>query len=108
MSAYNINPLYPKPSTGSTGNPVAGQRLSVTSGAAVGFSTAFDAHTSMVAVDVQVANVYCTFDGTTPSSNNGHLFYAGDKFLWSWATATAAKFIAVSTTATLQASEFQV
>jgi hypothetical protein len=107
-NAYGLNPLYPKPAiSGTTGNPIAGQRKTVSS-AAVQFATAFDANTSLVSVDVQVDDVYVTFDGTTPSSSNGHRLYARDKVLWSKATATAAKFIRVTTDATLQASEFQV
>ena len=107
MSAYNLNPLYPKPSLGSNGTAVAGQRKTVSS-AAVTWTTPFDANTSLVSVDVQVDDVYVTFDGTTPSASNGHRLYAKDKVLWSKATATAAKFIRVTTDATLQASEFQV
>jgi hypothetical protein len=58
-------------------------------------------------LDVQDADVMVTFDGSDPSSTNGHRLYSGSHFTWSRATATAARFIRQgSTSAAIQASEF--
>ncbi len=104
-------PLYPVPSwsqiTGSSA-AVSGQQLVVTSTAAVQFS-AFDDTTNLVVLDIQVANTYCTFDGTTPSSSRGHILYATQSYTWSKATASQAKFVATTTAdSIIWASEFQV
>lgn len=104
---YGTGPLYPKPSIAAGGAVVAGQRLSVSS-SAVQFSTAFNVNTTLVAADIQGDDVWVTYDGSTPSSSNGHRMYAGQNVLWARATATAAKFIRVTTDAKIQASEFQV
>lgn len=107
MSAYNLNPLYPKPAILSTGGSSQGQRLAVTSGSAVQFA-AFDKDTSLVVADVTGGTLYVTFDGQTPSATVGNSLYVGDKLIWSNATATAAKFIAASTSGALYAHQFQV
>lgn len=99
------NAIYPKPSWTNTA-AVQGQQLTVSS-SAVQFA-AFDYTTSLVVLDIQVANVYCTFDGTTPSSSRGHILYATQSYTWSKAAATAAKFVAVTSDATIFASEFQI
>ncbi len=104
------NALFPKPSWANiagTSAAVAGQSLSVTTTAAVQFA-AFNDITTLVVLDIQVANVYCTFDGQTPSSTVGHILYATQSYTWSRAAATQAKFIATTSTATIWASEFQV
>jgi hypothetical protein len=101
------NPLYPKP-TYAAGSLVAGQQLTVTSTATSTFS-AFSEDTKLVVLDIQTANVYCTFDGQTPSSTKGHILVAAEKYTWSKSTAALAKFVATSTTnATIWASEFTV
>jgi hypothetical protein len=111
--AYNINNLYPKPTfstvgqTNGTSAAVVGQRLTITSTATVQFA-AFNERTDMIVLDVQTANTYCTFDGTTPSSTNGHILTAATAYTWSTAAAKAAKFVATSTTnSIIFASEFQ-
>lgn len=110
---YNLNPIYPKPTFSTVGQTtgvsaaVAGQRLSITTTATVQFS-AFNYATELIVLDVQTANTYCTFDGTTPTSTNGHILTAGNAYTWSKAAAIAAKFVAVSaTTSVIYASEFQ-
>lgn len=110
---YNINNIYPKPTfstvgqTNGTSAAVVGQRLTITSTATVQFS-AFNERTDMIVLDVQAANTYCTFDGTTPSSTNGHILTSGNAYTWSTAAAKAAKFVATSTTnSIIFASEFQ-
>lgn len=101
------NAIYPKPSWANNA-AVAGQKLTVTNGAVVQFA-AFDGTTSAVVLDIQVANVYCTFDGTTPSATRGHILYATQSYTWSTAAATAAKFLATTATdAIIFASEFQI
>jgi len=101
------NAVFPSPSI-SLSAPVADQRITVTT--AVISLAAFNSSTNLVVLDVQLADVMCTFDGSNPSSTNGHRLYAGSHFTWSKATATAAKFILQSGTqdAEIQASEFQV
>lgn len=104
---YNLNPLYPKP-TYSAGALVAGQALAITSTATSQFATAFNASTDMIVLDVQTGNTYCTFDGTTPSSTNGHILYVGTAYTWSKAAANSAKFVATTTAnSRIFASEFQ-
>jgi hypothetical protein len=101
MNAYITN-LYPKPTSGA-----ADQRLTVdaTSGG-VQFS-AFADLTRYVVLDVQDADVMVTFDGSAPTSTNGHRLYAGSNFTWSKAAATAAKLIRQGgTSGVVHASEF--
>ena len=111
--AYNLNNILPKPTystagrTDGTSAQVTAQRLTVTNAATSTFS-AFNARTDVVVFDVQVANVYCTFDGTTPSATNGHILTYGTAYTWSTAAAIAAKFVATTTTnSIIYASEFQ-
>ena len=110
---YNINNLLPKPTYSTAGRTdgtsalVAAQRLNISSTATSTFA-AFNARTDAIIFDVQTANTYCTFDGTTPTSTNGHILYAGQAYTWSPAAALAAKFVATTTTnSIIYASEFQ-
>lgn len=101
------NALFPKPAWASNA-AVQGQQLTATSTAAVQFSGLNDI-TTVVVLDIQVANVYCTFDGSTPSSSRGHILYATQSYTWSKAAAEQAKFKAMTTTdSIIFASEFQV
>ena len=81
-------PLYPRPAAGGVD-----QKLTVST-VALSFAT-FSATGSIdvVMVDVQNQDVMVTFDGSTPTSSNGHHLVAGEKFTWSRAMAEAAKFI---------------
>lgn len=91
-----------------TSTQATGQQLTVTSTATVQFS-AFNKLTTCVVLDIQTANTYCTFDGTTPSATSGHILYAGSAYTWSTAAATFAKFVATTTTnATVYCSEFTI
>ena len=104
---FNISrPLYPSP-TWYRGAVVAGQVLAVTTTLVKTFST-FNTLTEQVAFDVQAQNVYVTVDGTTPSSTNGHILYAGSAFTWSKAGAQQAKFLCTTTAgdAQIYASEW--
>jgi hypothetical protein len=105
--SYNLNNLFPKPAYYQSA-AIADQRLTVSS-AVVQFATAFNEITDLVVLDVQSADVMVTFDGSDPSSTNGHRLYNGRDYTWSRATAAAARFIrADATDAAIQASEFQV
>lgn len=105
MSAVNLNNLYTKPSTQS-GTPLADQRLTVDNTVGgVQFTPYTATYVQTVELDVQDANVYCTFDSSAPTTSNGHLLYAGEKMTWSVARFNAAKFIrAGSTSAAIHAS----
>ena len=99
-----VTNLYPKPTPG-----VTDQTLTVdnTTGG-VQFS-AFNALTKFVVLDVQVADVRVTYDGSAPTTTNGHILFAGRSYTWSKAAAEAAKFIEDPTTdATIHASEVTV
>lgn len=95
-SSYNINNIYPKP--GIFNNTLlAGSALTVDATAggvkiADAFFTQNDQFT-LVFLDIQTADVYVTFDNSTPASGNGHLLKVGEKYTWSRAKAKAAKFI---------------
>ena len=106
MSSFNLNNIFPKPARYQNA-AVTDQRLTVSS-SVVQFS-AFGDTTNMIVLDVQDADVMCTFDGSTPSATNGHRLYSGSHYTWSTAAAAAAKFIRqASTDAAIQASEFQL
>src|SRR5579872_5732040 len=111
MSGSLNNVMYPLPAwkDGGSGTSVQvqGQFLTVTSTAVVQFA-AFNPNSKLVTLDIQTANVYCTFDGTTPSSTSGHILYAGANFTWHFGMASLAKFVATTTTnATIYGSELQ-
>ena len=103
------NTLYLKPAV-VAGTAIPDQRLTVDATAGgVQFGTAFHALTTCVLLDVQTAGVYVTFDGSAPTTTNGHYLAAGTSYTWSRASATAAKFIReAAVSAAVQASEFQV
>jgi hypothetical protein len=101
------NAIWPKPSI-INNTAVADQRLTV-SNTALAFATTFNAITQLVVLDVQNADVMCTFDGSDPTTTNGHRLYSGTAYTWSKAMAQSAKFIRqASTDAAIHASEFQI
>jgi hypothetical protein len=108
MSSFNLNNIFPKPAFYQS-SAVADQRLTVdNTGGGVQFSTFGDTVT-MIVLDVQDADVMCTFDGSAPTSSNGHRLYNGSYYTWATATAQQAKFIRqASTNAAIQASSFQI
>jgi len=96
--------LYPQP----TGE--ADERLAVST-AAVSLTAGWtSSKTKYVLIDVQTADVMVTFDGSTTTASNGHLFKAGvQPFLWNKETARVAKFIrAGGTDAAVHAPPFSV
>ena len=104
--SYLLNPLFPKP-TVAAGSPVADQRLTVSS-TAIPFATTFNIGTDMVVLDVQGADVMVTFDGSDPTTSNGHRLYNASHYTWSRQAAQAARFIRqAGTDAAIHASEFQ-
>lgn len=104
--SFNYTNFFPYPSV-YRGTQVPDQRLTVSS--SVVTLGSFSDTTNMIVLDVQNADVMVTFDGSTPSSTNGHRLYSGSHFTWSRATAAAAQFIRQgSTDAAIQASEFQL
>jgi hypothetical protein len=108
MSSFNLNNIFPKPAW-YRGSTVADQRLTVDSTAGGVQFSAFSDTTNMIVLDVQDADVMCTFDGSAPTTTNGHRLYAGSHYTWSTAAAQQAKFIRQgATSAAIQASEFQL
>ncbi len=101
--------IFPKPSYDTSSNAVADQRLTVSNaGGGVAFATTFNRISDFVMFDVQDADVYCTIDGSAPTTTNGHKLYQGRAYTWSKAMAQAAKFIrAGATDAVIHASEIQ-
>lgn len=61
---------------------------------------------ALVGIDGDAARV--TFDGSAPTSTNGHLLANGYSAVWSAARIAAAKFIRVTGNATLHVSFFTV
>jgi len=90
-----------------SGSSVAGQSLTVSSSAVAMLATALAATTQKVVWDLQDDAAFVTFDGTTPTSSNGHKIASGTSGEWSRVTAEAAKWIRETTDARLQISEFQ-
>ena len=108
MASFNLNNIFPKPAY-YRNSAVADQRLTVDNTVGGVQFSAFNETTNMVVLDVQDADVMCTFDGSAPTSTNGHRLYSGSQYTWSTAAAAAAKFIRQGTTnAAIQASEFQL
>ena len=97
-----ITNLYPQPN-----GTVSGENLScATSGSGVSFA-AFDSDTKYVMIDVQDNNVIVTFDGSTPTASNGHLLVKEKELITlSAQAAKAAKFLGVSGTSIVHASQF--
>lgn len=68
---------------------------------------AFDSLTKYIAFDVQDADVFMTFDGSAPTTSNGHKLFAGRSYTFSKEAAIKAKFIrSGSTSAKIHASQF--
>ena len=101
-------PLYPLPAWANN-SAVPGQLLTVTSTAVVQLTTPLNRITDLVMFDVQLASVWATVDGSTPSTNAGHVLAAGTAYTWSAGMMNAAKFVATGTTnAEIWVSELQV
>ncbi len=110
MANSFVTNLYPIPS--GTGND---HRLTVDataggvqfSGANDDNTSAFDSLTKYIAMDVQDADVFMTFDGSAPTTSNGHKLFAGRSYTFSKEAAVKAKFIrSGGTSAKIHASQF--
>ena len=87
MNAAVVN-LYPVPNDSYPGQTIDAD------GTAVSFTTTLHTGTKMCYVTVAGGDCYVTFDGSTPSSTNGHhLFVPYDRF-WSAEATRKAKFLA--------------
>lgn len=101
MPNTKVGNLYPCKPNGTD------QRLTVDATAGGVQFSAFPAGTDYVVWDVQDAEVMVTFDGSAPTTTNGHRLAIGQTSTWSIPTATAAKFIRqAGTSAAIQASPF--
>jgi hypothetical protein len=96
--------LYPIP------NGETDERLAVSSSVVSLTGAWTSSKTKYVLVDIQGADVMVTFDGSDPSSTNGHLFKKlADPFFWHRDTARVAKFIrSASTDASVHVTPFNV
>lgn len=94
---------YPVPNGTSATAP--DERLTVSN--SVVTLAAFAANTQFVVWDVQDNDIMVTFDGSDPTTTNGHRLYAGDRDTWHVNTAQKARFIrATGTDGVIQASQF--
>jgi len=86
------------------------QRLAVSTAVVALTKNWSESATKYILIDVQTNDVMVTFDGSNPSSTNGHLFKAGvQPFFWNKETARLAKFIrAGSADAAVHATPFTV
>lgn len=117
MATTIVNPLYPRPHirTG-TSSASSGYMLSVSSSSSAtsftigNFTLDTAGPAELIFLDIQTANVVCTFDSSTPlAGTSGHILAAGTNYTWQLATVLAAKFAAqTSSTAQIYASQFAV
>lgn len=99
MSGYV--PLKP---TVNAGTIVPAQQLSVGTGA-IAFAK-FNTQTNVVALQIRNNDVYCTVDGTTPSSSNAVVLFTGQNYHWDVQTAQRAAFVqAAGSSAVIYAQE---
>jgi hypothetical protein len=99
-NTFSVN-LYPLPAPGATL-----QKLAVSTAPVSYASTFYDGKVKFVLFEVQVGGVYVTFDGSTPSSSNGHLYAVNTREFWSANRADEAKFIRATVDATVYGSPF--
>lgn len=88
MNSYVVN-LYPVPNDGQPG-----QTIDVTNAAVQSFTQALDYKTTCCYVTITGGDTYVTFDGTTPSSTNGHKILVPYDRIWSKEATRVAKFLA--------------
>ena len=84
----------------------ADERLTVAD-TAIALTASFDPDTTHILLDIQTAAVMVTFDGSNPTTSNGHYLEVGTREVWPVTMAEAAKFIrATSTSAAVHVSQF--
>ncbi len=96
MNTFVTN-LFPNPMPGETDEQLT---VDATAGG-VQFSSTYNIRTKFVTFDVQDASCRVTFDGSAPTSTNGHILYVGQSYTWSIASAKAAKFIRTGATSSV-------
>lgn len=103
-NTVKISNIYPVPTPGATDTNYT------ISSSAVDYSDmsmTVNSLTRYIVFDVTGADVRVTFDGSAPTSSNGHLVYAGQSYTWALTTFKLAKFIrAASTDAVIHATQF--
>ena len=101
--SYSLNFVYPKPASGLTD-----ERLTVSSTAVPLASIATWAANGLcriVFLDIQTQDVMMTMDGSDPTTTNGHLLKATEKYYFNFDAAAKMKFIrATGSDGTIHAS----
>ena len=93
---------YPVPN-----GTAADERLAVSNAVVSLTGSNIASNTQFIVWDVQNADIMVTFDGSNPTTTNGHRLYAGDRDTWHVNTAKVAKFIrATGTDGVFHASQF--
>ena len=92
MNSYVVN-LYPLPNDGQPG-----QTIDVSNGTVSSFTQSLDYKTSCCYITITGGDCWVTFDGSTPSSANGHRLQVPYDRIWSKEATRTAKFIAASGT----------
>lgn len=90
MNSYVVN-LYPVPNDG-----YPGQTLDVNSSTIYQFTTPLDYKTTCCYITVTGGDFYVTFDGSTPSSTNGHHITVPYTAWWSKEATRVAKMKSTS------------
>lgn len=88
MANSYVTNLYPKPTTG-----VTDRRVTVGASAANLVVADLNALTRYAVLDIQGGDIFVTFDGSTPTTSNGHKLYNTRSYTWSAQAAKAAKVI---------------
>jgi hypothetical protein len=114
MANSYITNLYPRPTENTRLRKLAvptnankqleadGTQVTPNAGAAGNFNSL----TRYVVLDVQDNDAYVSYDGVDAAAGAGHRLYAGRSYTWSKKAAQSAKFLAISGTANIYASEF--
>lgn len=103
MGNVYITNAYLQPTPGQTN-----ESLTVSSSVVQFTSANWSDNTKVILIDVQDADCFVTFDGSTPSASNGVRLYAGEKYPWHVEMARKAKFIRASADLTIRAVETTV
>lgn len=90
MNAAVVN-LYPVPNDG-----FAGETIDVDSTTPASFTSSLHPGTKMCYITITGGDVYVTFDGSAPSSTNGHHLQVPYDRFWSWEATRKARFLAIS------------
>lgn len=96
MSYSITNPLYPRPAMLQSGTGyVTTLVTTVTTGSTTvtAFNLVSPAAVDLVTFDVQVSDVRCYWEGSTPTSTSGHILPAGTAYTWAANQYNNTKFI---------------